>query len=268
MLAYSNTVPVQAGATHHRGRRARARPGPGLARRRLRDHPGVPRPARRGRGLPDRAHRGPGPGAPPGRVAGGGAGHQRARTSPTRPATTYSPQLADQGATLRVRVTATNAGGTSSACRPRSDPVTGGRRTRRRCRSSTRPRRRFDVEGRRHGQLLRASATDAQDGNEPASRLSWAIILGHCTTTGCHEHPLATRPGVAERHDRRAGPRGAVVHRAHAHRDRRRRRDGERRAPHRPADREPDVPDQPGGALARGRRGAERARRRSPSSGS
>jgi hypothetical protein len=41
------------------------------------------------------------------------------------------------------------------------------------------------------------SATDTQDGAEPASRLSWSIILGHCTTTGCHTHPLATRTGVA-----------------------------------------------------------------------
>jgi hypothetical protein len=42
------------------------------------------------------------------------------------------------------------------------------------------------------------SATDAQDGTEPASRLSWNIILGHCTALGCHEHPLATRNGVAD----------------------------------------------------------------------
>ena len=41
------------------------------------------------------------------------------------------------------------------------------------------------------------SATDTQDGTEPASRLSWSIILGHCTTQGCHTHPLANRAGVA-----------------------------------------------------------------------
>jgi hypothetical protein len=40
-------------------------------------------------------------------------------------------------------------------------------------------------------------ATDPQDGTEPASRLSWDIILGHCTSTGCHTHPLTTRPGVS-----------------------------------------------------------------------
>jgi hypothetical protein len=41
------------------------------------------------------------------------------------------------------------------------------------------------------------SATDAQDGTVPASRLGWSVVLGHCTTTGCHEHPLASRDGVA-----------------------------------------------------------------------
>ncbi len=44
---------------------------------------------------------------------------------------------------------------------------------------------------------FKGSATDAQDGTEPASRLSWSIILGHCTTLGCHTHPLANRTGVA-----------------------------------------------------------------------
>jgi len=40
-------------------------------------------------------------------------------------------------------------------------------------------------------------ATDDEDGSVPASRLSWELKLGHCTETGCHEHPLTTRTGVA-----------------------------------------------------------------------
>jgi glucose/arabinose dehydrogenase len=39
-------------------------------------------------------------------------------------------------------------------------------------------------------------ATDAQDGNLPASALSWKIILHHCTT-GCHDHILETPGGIA-----------------------------------------------------------------------
>ncbi len=39
-------------------------------------------------------------------------------------------------------------------------------------------------------------ATDAQDGNEPASRLSWALILHHCPSD-CHTHGLQTFSGVA-----------------------------------------------------------------------
>jgi PKD domain len=41
-------------------------------------------------------------------------------------------------------------------------------------------------------------ATDEQEGNLPASRLSWSLILHHCAITGgCHEHPLQTFDGVA-----------------------------------------------------------------------
>jgi hypothetical protein len=39
-------------------------------------------------------------------------------------------------------------------------------------------------------------ATDAQDGNLPASALTWTVILRHCTT-GCHDHLVQTFPGVA-----------------------------------------------------------------------
>jgi PKD repeat protein len=39
-------------------------------------------------------------------------------------------------------------------------------------------------------------ATDTQDGNEPASRLSWSLILHHCPSD-CHTHGLQDFPGVA-----------------------------------------------------------------------
>jgi glucose/arabinose dehydrogenase len=39
-------------------------------------------------------------------------------------------------------------------------------------------------------------ATDAQDGNLPASALTWDLIIHHCTT-GCHTHLQETRTGVA-----------------------------------------------------------------------
>jgi glucose/arabinose dehydrogenase len=42
------------------------------------------------------------------------------------------------------------------------------------------------------------SATDAQDGNEPASRLSWTVIMHHCfDPTNCHTHIIQTFNGVA-----------------------------------------------------------------------
>jgi glucose/arabinose dehydrogenase len=41
-------------------------------------------------------------------------------------------------------------------------------------------------------------AADAQDGQLPASALSWQLTLQHCTTpTSCHAHNLQTFPGVA-----------------------------------------------------------------------
>ena len=39
-------------------------------------------------------------------------------------------------------------------------------------------------------------ATDTQDGNLPASALTWTVILRHCTT-GCHDHLVQTFPGVS-----------------------------------------------------------------------
>jgi uncharacterized repeat protein (TIGR01451 family) len=39
-------------------------------------------------------------------------------------------------------------------------------------------------------------ATDAEDGSIPAASLSWQVVLLHCTTEGCHEHPRETVQGV------------------------------------------------------------------------
>ena len=43
------------------------------------------------------------------------------------------------------------------------------------------------------------SATDQEDGNVPASRLTWNVILHHCPTdpNNCHTHPVQTFTGVA-----------------------------------------------------------------------
>jgi glucose/arabinose dehydrogenase len=42
------------------------------------------------------------------------------------------------------------------------------------------------------------SATDAQDGTEPASRLSWHVVLHHCfSATNCHTHDNGTFTGVS-----------------------------------------------------------------------
>ena len=41
-------------------------------------------------------------------------------------------------------------------------------------------------------------ATDAQDGTEPASRLSWRLLLHHCySATNCHVHDLQSWAGVS-----------------------------------------------------------------------
>ena len=40
------------------------------------------------------------------------------------------------------------------------------------------------------------AATDAQDGNLPASALSWTVLIQHCPSD-CHTHLLKTMPGVA-----------------------------------------------------------------------
>lgn len=108
----------------------------------------------------------------------------------------YSPQLADQGTTLRVLVTATNAGGTSTAVSAAVGPVTAGAGNTPPKPVISSPAAAFTWKA---GDTISfsGSATDAQDGTEPASRLSWNIVLGHCTTLGCHQHPLATRSGMS-----------------------------------------------------------------------
>ncbi len=40
------------------------------------------------------------------------------------------------------------------------------------------------------------SATDPEDGPIPANRLSWTLILHHCTPSGCHTHPYSTSTGA------------------------------------------------------------------------
>jgi hypothetical protein len=108
--------------------------------------------------------------------------------------TTYSPQLADEARTLRVQVTASNAGGTSTAMSAVVGPVTGGSGNTPPQPLISGPAVSFHWKA---GDTITysGSATDAQDGTVPAARLSWNIILGHCTTQGCHNHPLATRTG-------------------------------------------------------------------------
>ncbi len=42
------------------------------------------------------------------------------------------------------------------------------------------------------------SATDAQDGQLPASQLTWALVLFHCDDqSNCHQHPIQSYSGVA-----------------------------------------------------------------------
>ena len=40
-------------------------------------------------------------------------------------------------------------------------------------------------------------ATDSQDGNVPAAALTWDLILQHCTSLGCHEHPQQSWTGAS-----------------------------------------------------------------------
>src|SRR5262249_22101002 len=110
-------------------------------------------------------------------------------------AASYSPQLADQGLNLRVRVTATNAGGSASAASATVGPVAADTTNTPPVPVITAPATSAHWKA---GDTIpfAGSASDAQDGSVPASRLSWDIVLGHCTNVGCHQHPLATRTGV------------------------------------------------------------------------
>ncbi len=109
--------------------------------------------------------------------------------------TSYSPQLTDQGAKLRVRVTAANSGGSSASLSAATGPVTAGA-------GNTPPVPVISTPvaslGWKAGDTISfaGSASDTQDGTEPPARLSWNIVLGHCSALGCHQHPLATRTGV------------------------------------------------------------------------
>jgi glucose/arabinose dehydrogenase len=110
-------------------------------------------------------------------------------------ATSYTPQLGDAGSTLRVRVTATNGGGSSTAASGTVGPVSSA--------ANTPPVPVIDQPlasfAWKAGDTINFAghATDAEDILEPAQRLSWSIVLGHCTDQGCHQHPVSTIPGVA-----------------------------------------------------------------------
>jgi hypothetical protein len=123
---------------------------------------------------------------------------------------TYTVQTADVGARIRLRVTASNSGGSASAESAQTAVVTQGA-------GNTPPvpvidSPAIDLEWSAGDDITFAGhATDAQDGTEPASRLSWRIFVSHCTAAGCHEHPLATRDGVA------SGEVSAPSHQAPSH---------------------------------------------------
>ena len=127
-----------------------------------------------------------------------GSGARARRAAPTSSAPTasgYTPQLLDQGALLRIRVTATNGGGSTGAVSAVVGPVAGT--------SNSAPVPVIDgpvtTTKWKAGQTVTYSghATHVQDGTVPPSRLSWGIVLGHCTDTGCHQHPVATVPATA-----------------------------------------------------------------------
>jgi hypothetical protein len=111
--------------------------------------------------------------------------------------TEYSPQLADEGATLRLQVSASNAGGTTSAVSAAVGPVTPGAGNTPPVPVIEAPAVDFRWSA---GQTIAysGSATDTEDGDVPALHLSWNMMLGHCTTAGCHEHPLGSSVGAGD----------------------------------------------------------------------
>lgn len=106
----------------------------------------------------------------------------------------YTAQLADEDAWLRVRVTAANGGGRATAGSALVGPVAGA--------TNAPPVPVIDGPAGttrwKAGQTISFSghATDAQDGTEPPARLTWSMVLGHCSATGCHQHPVATVPAA------------------------------------------------------------------------
>lgn len=108
---------------------------------------------------------------------------------------TYTPQLADEGMRLRLRVTASNASGSHKVDSAMVGPVVEGA-------PNTPPVPVIDTPVAsarwKAGDLISFSghATDAEDGVLPASRLSWEVVIAHCPSA-CHEHPLVNPSGVA-----------------------------------------------------------------------
>ena len=46
--------------------------------------------------------------------------------------------------------------------------------------------------------VFSGGATDPQQGTLPASALSWALMLHHCSSpANCHQHPIQNYTGVA-----------------------------------------------------------------------
>lgn len=111
-------------------------------------------------------------------------------------AATYVPQVSDEGKHLRVRVTASNAGGTTTVHSSAAGPVTGSSTNTPPVPVITTPATTLkwaagdDI-------TFSGTATDAEDGTVPEARLSWRVIIGHCPSDGCHEHPWANRTGAS-----------------------------------------------------------------------
>src|SRR5262249_45819220 len=115
-------------------------------------------------------------------ITGGGGTGTVCSDIPGATAPDYSPQIGDAGKTIRVQVTATNGGGSSTAPSAEVGPVSAG--------NNTPPVPVIDlptastVWAAQDTLAFQGHATDAQDGTEPASRLSWVMTLGHCPSTG------------------------------------------------------------------------------------
>jgi glucose/arabinose dehydrogenase/PKD repeat protein len=122
----------------------------------------------------------------------------------------YVAQASDQGRQLRLRVRAQNAGGGSVIHSPRTTQVAAQT-------ANAPPVPVIDAPALsttwRAGDTINFSghATDAEDGTEPASRLSWTVQIAHCPGGGCHLHPLISRAGVA------SGQVAAPSHEAPSH---------------------------------------------------